>query len=260
LQEDILSVESISDGLGTGIIGKKVYYYPSLTSTMEIARREAKQRVVEGTVVVAGEQTEGRGRLQRFWISPEGSISVSVVLYPEAAYLSNMIMVASLAVVHSIEVVSGLKPVIKWPNDVLINDKKVCGILIESGVIKGTVNHVILGIGLNVNVDVARYPEIPENATSISNEMGERVSRLHILRQLLIEIEQLYMALPSGKTVYEEWRKKLVTLGQNVCVKSGETIYEGLAESVDIDGSLLLRTSDDSLTKILAGDVVTLRV
>ena len=128
--------------------------------------------------------------MQRSWISPEGSISVSIVLYPEAAYLSKMIMVASLAVVRSIEVVTGLKPVIKWPNDVLINDKKVCGILLESDVVRGTVNHVILGIGLNVNVDVAGYPEIPVNATSISNEMGEHVSRLRILRQLLIEIEQ----------------------------------------------------------------------
>ena len=256
----MLSVESISSGLGTHIIGRKVFYYPSLDSTMAVARRETKKQVAEGTVVVAGEQTAGRGRLQRSWISPEGSISVSIVLYPEAAYLSKMIMVASLAVVRSIEVVTGLKPVIKWPNDVLIDDKKVCGILLESDVVRGTVNHVILGIGLNVNVDVAGYPEIPVNATSISNEMGEHVSRLRILRQLLIEIEQLYIALPSGKTVYEEWSKRLVTLGQNIRVKSGETIYEGLAESVDIDGSLLLRTSDGSLTKIVAGDLVTLRV
>ena len=127
---DSLSADSISRDLETRFVGQRVMYYPSLTSTMEAARQEAQQGVVEGTVVVAGEQTAGKGRLKRAWLSPGGNIALSVILRPGVADLSSLIMLASLAVVHSIETVTGLKSQIKLPNDVLINGKKVCGILI----------------------------------------------------------------------------------------------------------------------------------
>jgi BirA family biotin operon repressor/biotin-[acetyl-CoA-carboxylase] ligase len=167
-------------------------------------------------------------------------------------------MVASLGVVHCIEKVTGLKSRIKWPNDVLINDKKVCGILIESGVKGNRVGYATLGIGINVNLRLSDFPEISSVATSLSHELGRDVSRLDMLRCLLAEIERLYLALPSGDSVYQEWRDNLVTLGKKVQVSSDETTYEGIAESVASNGSLLLRQSDGSLTKIVTGDV-TLR-
>jgi len=257
--ENSLSPISITNNLGTRFIGQRVIYYPSLTSTMETARREAQQGAAEGTVVIADEQTGGRGRMRRTWLSPKGSIALSIILYPKVDYLSSLIMLASLAVVRSIEAVAGLKSQIKWPNDVLINGKKVCGILIESDVQRHVVEYAIIGVGINVNLRLIDFPDILPNATSISDELGKEVSRLDIIRRLLIEIEGLYLALPAGEAIYEQWRDRLVTLGERVHIKSGKTTYKGIAESVTRDGSLLLRHQDGSLTKIVAGDVITLR-
>ena len=253
-----LSAASITTNLETRFIGQRVIYYPSLTSTMEVAKREAQQGAAEGTVIIADEQTAGKGRMKRVWLSPTGSIALSIILYPDVTYLPSLVMLASLAVVHSIEAVIDLKAQVKWPNDVLINGKKVCGILVESEVRRNIVGYAILGIGINVNLRLADFPEISPIATSLSEELGREVLRLDLVRRLLVEIERLYLALPAGGTIYEEWRDRLMTLGKRVSVKWGTTRYEGIAESVAREGSLLLRHSDGSLTKIVAGDV-TLR-
>jgi BirA family biotin operon repressor/biotin-[acetyl-CoA-carboxylase] ligase len=258
MEESSLSSAAITDNLGTRFIGQRVIYYPNLPSTMDEAKRQAQKGAREGTVIIAGEQTAGRGRIKRAWLSPRGSLALSIILYPEMGYLSSLIMVASLGAVHCLEKVAGLKSQIKWPNDVLVNGKKVCGILIESEVKGNRADYAILGIGINVNLKPSDFPEISPTATSLSHELGRDVSRLDMVRCLLTEIERLYLALPSGDAVYREWRDRLVTLGKKVQVSSEETTYKGVAESVASDGSLLLRQSNGSLTKIVAGDV-TLR-
>ncbi len=253
-----LSAASISHNLDTRFIGQRVIYYPTVTSTMEIARRETQNGAAEGTVILADEQTAGRGRLKRLWLSPRGSVALSVILYPALEYLPYVIMMASLAVARSIEVVTGLNAGIKWPNDIFINGKKVCGILIENEVQKGKVNFVIVGIGINVNLGLADYPEILPIATSLSDELGREVSRLDIIQRLLAEMESLYLAVTAGESIYEEWRDKLIMLGKRVTVTIGEARYEGTALSVERDGRLLLRLPDGSLAEVVAGDV-TLR-
>jgi BirA family biotin operon repressor/biotin-[acetyl-CoA-carboxylase] ligase len=255
MEEDSLSPAAITNNLETLFIGQRVIYYSSLSSTMDVARRQAQQGAIEGTVVIAEEQTAGRGRIKRAWLSPRGSIALSILLYPGMAYLSSLIMVASLAVVHCVDKVTGLKSQIKWPNDVLVNDKKVCGILIESDVRGNSVDYAIIGIGINVNLRLSDFPEISPTATSLSHELRREVSRLAMIRCLFAETERLYLALPAGESVYREWRDNLVTLGKRVQVNSGKITYKGVAESVANDGSLLLRQSDDSQIKIVAGDV-----
>ncbi len=255
--EDNLSAAAITQGLETRFVGQRVIYYPRLTSTMDAARQEAQNGAAEGTIVIADEQTAARGRLERVWLSPTGNIGLSIILYPSLSYLSSMIMLASLAVVHSVEAATGLKSQIKWPNDVLINGRKLCGILIESDV-RGSMVRLVIGIGINVNLRPADFPEILPIATSLSRELGSQVSRLKVLRCLLVDIERLYLALATGDSLYPEWRDRLVTLGRRVHVKTGEVVYEGVAESVARDGSLWLRGPDGSLTRIVAGDV-TLR-
>jgi len=131
----------------------------------------------------------------------------------------------------------------------------VCGILIESDVQGNTVHYTIIGIGINVNLRLADFPEILPIATSLSDELGRDVSRLSVIRCLLVEIERSYLTLSAGGSIYQEWRDRLVTLGKKVRVKSGENMYEGIAESVTGDGSLLLRQRDGSLTRMVAGDV-----
>ena len=258
MTEDSLSANTIMEGMETRFIGRKVLYFPSVTSTNEIAKQEARQGTDEGTVIITDEQTGGRGRLKRAWLTPEGNIALSIILYPDISCLPSLIMLASLAVVHSIEETTDLKSQIKWPNDVLINGKKVCGILIESDVQGNNVNYVVIGIGINTNLRLSEYPEIQLTATSLYNELGREVPRLSVVRHLLTQIERLYLIISTGRSIYEEWRGKLVTLGKSIRVTTGEAVYEGVAESAAQDGSLILRGLDGKLNKIVAGDV-TLR-
>ena len=258
LNEEILTPELVSRDLGTQIIGHRILYHPTLTSTMDIARQAILEGTEEGTVVIADEQTAGRGRLKRSWLTPTGNIALSVVLYPLVSDLPSMIMVASLAVVRCVTAVTGIKARIKWPNDVLINNKKVCGILIETDArtsASGRSHYAILGIGINVGFKPTDFPEVQSIATSLSIEVGSRVSRLTLVRHLLGEMDRLYQELQSGISPFEDWRDSLITLGQHVRVTGGETILEGLAESVEKDGSLVLRCKDGTLKKIIAGDV-----
>ena len=252
---DRLSATAITKNLGTRFIGQRTLYYPYLTSTMNIAKQEAQSGASEGTVIIAGEQTAGRARLQRIWLTPKGNIALSVILYPHLTHLPSLIMLASLAVVNCIKVTTRLKPQIKWPNDILINGKKTCGILVESDVRTNIAHYAIIGIGINIDLRPTDFPEIQTIATSLTQELGQDVSRLTIIRSLLVEIEKLYLALTTGESLYEEWRDNLVTLGQEIRVQSGETTYEGIARSVAHDGSLLLRDKDGHLITIVAGDV-----
>jgi BirA family biotin operon repressor/biotin-[acetyl-CoA-carboxylase] ligase len=256
--EESLSAAAITDGLATRFIGHEVSCYPSLPSTNDVAKTRSQEGAKEGMVIVAEEQTAGRGRIKRRWLSPRGGIALSIILYPPLDYLSSLIMVASLAVAGSIERVTGLKAQIKWPNDVLVNGKKVCGILVESDVRGNKVDYAVIGIGINVNLKLSEFPQIAPMATSLSQELGRDVSRREIVRSLLTEAERLYMALSEGDLVFKQWRERLVTLGQEVQVSSAEATYKGIAESVARDGSLLLRQPDGNLLKIVAGDV-TLR-
>jgi len=253
--EKNISTASITGNLATRFIGQRVFYYPQVTSTMEVARQKTRQGAAEGTVIIAEEQTAGKGRMRRPWLTLGGNVALSIILYPEVLHLPYLIMLASLAVVHSIEKITGLEPQIKWPNDVLVNNKKVCGILIESDVRKQEVASAIIGIGINVNLKLADCPELIPIATSLADESGKDVPRADLIRHLLVETERLYLTLPVGEAVYQEWRNRLVTLGRRVQVSSGKAILEGIAESVAQDGSLSLRHLNGSSTKIIAGDV-----
>jgi BirA family transcriptional regulator, biotin operon repressor / biotin---[acetyl-CoA-carboxylase] ligase len=225
---------------------------------MDVARKAAKEGASEGTVVVAEEQTTGRARLGRTWINPPGVVAVSIILHPEMSQLIRLTMVASLATSRCIEKATGLKTTIKWPNDVLVNGKKISGILTESALRGQSVDWAVIGIGINVNFDPKVYPEIADIATSLSVELDKKVSELEVLLHLLSELEFFYSALRRDEPIYEKWRDKLETLGKVVQVKTGADLEKGYAESVDEDGALILRRSDGSLARILAGEV-TLR-
>ncbi len=222
---------------------------------MDVAKEKAGEGAEEGLVVLAEEQSRGRGRLGREWLSPGGSLSLSILLRPTLPLLPSLIMLASLAVVHTIEKNTGLKASIKWPNDVLMRGKKVCGILIENAIEGQRVLYSVIGIGLNVNLDIKEYPQISSLATSLSQELGKEVDRQQVLQSLLEEVEKLYLALRQGISLHREWQARLETLGKRVRASWGDRVEEGYAEAVDEEGGLLLRRSDGSQVKILAGDV-----
>lgn len=242
----------------TRLIGREVLYYPRLPSTMDEARRLAQEGAKEGTVVVAGEQTAGRGRYGRRWCSPQGALALSVVLRPTLPLLPGIGMAAPLAVVYALKRGWGVAAGLKWPNDVLLKGKKLAGILVESGVRGGEVDFAILGIGLNVNLDPQAFPEIAQTATSLSMEIGREISPWDALPLLLEELDRLYLALKAGEPVFQWWREKLETLGQAVRVSGPQGVLEGIAEDVAPDGSLMLRLPDGRLLPLYSGEV-TLR-
>ena len=253
-----LSVSLIKNKLSTRFIGQKIVYYPILASTMETAREAARQGTANGTVIIAGEQTAGKGRLQRNWVSPGGNIALSMVLYPEAANLPYLIMIASLAAASAVESVTGIKAQIKWPNDILVKGKKTAGILIENALKGDKASYSVIGIGINVALQTGEFKDIAATATSLEEETGNRVSREAVISSLFSEFERLYLKLPGTDTIFKEWRARLITLGQPVTAAWGLKKISGIAESVDASGALLIRLADGSLTKVVAGDV-TLR-
>ena len=226
---------------------------------MDVARQEVGRGAAEGTVVVAGEQTAGRGRQGRSWLSPHGSLALSVVFRPSLSHLTALGMIAPLGVVRAVRRATGLETGIKWPNDVLLGGKKVCGVLVESGLRGGQVDYAIAGLGLNVDFDPAAWPEIADIATSLSAGLGHSLPLGEVLGPLLEELDRLYLSLRAGEPVYREWQAHLETIGQRVTVRGEGWQEEGVAEGVDPDGSLLLRREDGTLRRLFSGEVLSLR-
>ncbi len=223
---------------------------------MNVARDEAAAGAPHGAVVIAEEQTAGRGRFGRRWVSPAGkNLYVTLILRPDAGRLRALSMVVPLAVCRAVEAVTPLRPVIKWPNDVLLGERKLAGVLIEGESSGAELVHALAGIGLNVN-DPIDDPEIATIATSLSRELGEKTSRETVLAALLNELEDAYNAPPSD--VYSGWRSRIVTLGQSVRLTFRDDVHEGVAEDVDTEGSLILRLNDGTRRTFEAGEV-TLR-
>lgn len=242
--------------LKTRFVGHRTLYYPVVSSTQDAAKQAAKDGAREGTIAIADHQTAGRGRLGRKWLSsPDNSIMVSIVLHPDMEQLHQLNMVAALAVAQSIEKLTGLKATLKWPNDVLIEGKKVSGALVESDVQGEQVGSAIVGIGLNVNLDTSSLTDISATATSLKEMLGKEVSRPQMLEGLLCEFEEVYQALRHGQPVRKEWQARLETLGKHIVVRRADDMLEGCAESVDNDGNLLVRCADGQVITVTAGDV-----
>lgn len=246
--------------LGTEVVGRRVVCLDRVSSTMDVARREAGKGAEDGTVIVAEEQTAGRGRFDRRWLSPRGEdLLLSVVLRPKLSQLAGVNMAATLAVLRTAVKVAGLTPTIKWPNDVRVDGKKLCGILVEDAIERGEIRYAIVGVGLNVNMDAARYPEIAETATSLAAAAGQRLSRLLVLRTLLQEMDRLYVGLRRGESPYVDWRANLETLGKRVQVRWRDSVEEGVASDVDVQGNLVLTKVGGRKVTLVAGEV-TLQV
>jgi BirA family biotin operon repressor/biotin-[acetyl-CoA-carboxylase] ligase len=228
---------------------------------MDEAWRLAQDGAPDGTVVLAEEQTAGRGRLQRSWWAPAGSsLLLSLLLRPAwpARQAQRLTMVCSLAVCEAIGEVAGVRAEVKWPNDVLIEGRKVCGILTELDVVGERLGTAVVGIGINVNVDFEGAPEMLAPATSLMRAAGRTVSRLDLLVALLKGIELRYLAACGGRSYHREWAERMATLGREVQVSGGAQVWHGVALDVDEDGALWVRAEDGSVQRVLAGDV-TLR-
>ena len=255
-----LDVKPVAVSLHNSAIGHRIIYLPTVTSTMDIARQEAERGAEEGTVVVAETQTAGRARFGRRWLSTPGqNLAFSVLLYPSRWACSRLSVMSPVAVLRAIRQVTGLSATLKWPNDVRLDGKKVCGILIETTIENSEVRSAILGIGINVNYNPSEEPQADFTATSLAAELGKPVSRDELLQAILAELGLAYSHLEEWDRVWYDWRSSLETLGKQVQVRWGEQVEEGVAEDVDAEGNLLLRRPDGTLVALTAGEV-TLQV
>lgn len=245
-------------GLYTAVIGRSIRYYQSTGSTMDDAAQWARDDAEEGAVVVAETQTSSRGRFGRRWTSDSGNLYFSVLFRPDTDGLPLLSPLAGVAVARSIRQVAGLYPAIKWPNDITMDGKKVAGILAESALSGNRVEHAVVGIGINVALDVSSDPEIAATATSLNDRADFEVNRPELLRRILQHMDALYLDLKRGRSPIQEWRRWLDTLGQRVVVSHHGSTDSGVAEDVDEHGNLLLRRADGQLLTLTAGDI-TLR-
>ncbi|MDY6863279.1 MAG: biotin--[acetyl-CoA-carboxylase] ligase [Thermodesulfobacteriota bacterium] len=251
---------SIKNNLKTSYIGKKIYYYDVTDSTNIKAKELAMDGEKEGSIILAEAQTAGRGRLKRKWLSPKGSnILLSVILRPrlELKEVFLITMVASVAIAKIVRSHIKLAAEIKWPNDIYIKGKKVCGILTEFNTEKEIIDFIVLGVGINVNFNTAFYPEIKEVATSLSMEKGKKISRNKLLLQFLFQLEKEYEELKRKKVeeLRKSWCDYSCVLGKNVTIESFGTIYYGKALNIDKEGSLIIQNKEGQLERILSGDV-----
>lgn len=236
--------------------GWRLDYHRTVGSTMDIAREAALAGAQEGYIVLAEEQTAGRGRQGRAWRSvPGANLSFTIVLRPDLAAAGRLAMLVPLAVAEGVERATSLQPAIKWPNDLQINGRKVCGVLIDLDTVGDRPAFALVGIGLNVNHDPSDAPELRDIATSLSTAAGRPLDREAVLIAVLERLHTLLAEARAGIDVRPRWRARLAMLGKEVTIRSGETVERGIAEDVDADGSLVLLRSDGTRVTFAAGEV-----
>ncbi len=250
-----LVAATIRQGLFTRIVGRRLLYYPEVSSTMDEAAKLGEGDAEEGAVVVAEVQRAGRGRRGRSWVSQPGNLLVSVLFRPTLEALPFISIIGGIAAARAVRKVTGLDPKIKWPNDLLIGGRKAAGILAESAIAGDTVWYAVLGVGINVSLETGRTEEISATATSVNAAAGREVPREDLLRQFLMDLDALYLALGQGNSPIAEWQDLLETTGQRLVAAWGDDTFTGVAEGTDDLGNLLLRQDDGTLLTLTAGDV-----
>ena len=259
---DLLHADDLlSRVTGNRIIGRDIWVFEETHSTNDVVEKLARDGVREGAVVFAESQTQGRGRLGRKWLSPRRkglwfSVLLRPNLLPQAA--TQLTVAAAAALLRAIRQQTDLTPQIKWPNDILVNGRKVAGVLTELNAELDQIKYVILGIGVDVNLGPGDWPaDLAKLATSLKIESGRTICRAELAAAILLELDRDYTRICQRQfaRICEEWEKQCNTLGRNVSIRIGNRLLQGRAESLDEDGALLLRTEHGHLERIMGGDV-----
>jgi BirA family biotin operon repressor/biotin-[acetyl-CoA-carboxylase] ligase len=258
---DLLTPSEVNPLLRTKWMGRTIHHFHSVDSTNLAAYQLALQGAEEGEIVIAESQKKGRGRLGRKWFSPPRSnLYVSIILRPKIPphEASLITLMAAVATAGAVQKFSGLQPLIKWPNDILLKDRKLAGLLNEIHSEMDRIHFIILGIGVNLNMDEKMFSkEIRNLATSLKREMGQPISRKAFLGTLLQELETWYETfLEEGAApVLKAWRERSQIQGRLVKVTSSREVLVGTAIDVDSDGALILETKEGERKRVVAGDV-----
>ena len=258
---DLLLPAAVQSGLDTKIIGVEMIHKDSVDSTNKLAKKLAYEGAADGTVIVAEEQTGGKGRLERKFFSPRSNgIYFSLILRPKCLPKDapKFTLMAAVAVANAMQSFK-LPAQIKWPNDIMFDGRKVVGILTELSAQIEKVNYIVVGIGINANIKPKDFPDdIKKVAASLSEINGGEISRIDFFRAVLEECDKLYTTINAEgfNKIFEQWKKFNITLGRKVKVISAETgeSFFGIAEDIDEDGALIVAT-DKGRQTLYAGDV-----
>lgn len=258
----MMQPKKVKARLRTRFMGRTIHYFRRVASTNDVAKEFAARGAKEGTVIVAETQTRGRGRLGREWVSPEGGIWLSVILRSTVNLkdASKLTLTASVAVARTLNKIYDVKAEIKWPNDVQIDGRKVCGILTEATARDKTADFFVVGIGVNANIDLSSLPKLlRDSTTSLKEELKRNIEREQFLSALLTEIERYYDAFSRRKfdSILKEWRSLCSHLGSQVKIASFDETFEGLAVDVDENGALLVKLKDGTTRRVVSGDITT---
>lgn len=244
-----------------GSWGQPLHLFESVASTQDEARMLAEQQTAEGTLVIAEEQTAGRGRQGRPFYSPSGrGIWMSLVMRPvqPLQYMSQLTLLAAVAVCRALRNTTQLDIGIKWPNDLLIDGRKVCGILIESAAEDGRVRYAIAGIGIDANLTAEDLPEhLQSIVTSLRIESGQVIDRTSIVAEVISELETLYQCYTDEgfAPIAALWESMAISIGKSIQVHNAQGSFQGIAQGLGINGELLLRLADDQVIPIYSGDI-----
>ncbi len=252
--------EDLENEIHTKLIAKKIFAFETLSSTNDFAKRLAQNDDHDGTLVLANEQTKGRGRQGRHWYAPPNfGLWFSIILKPNqpAQKFGIVSLLAAVAVAKTIEQMTSLEPALKWPNDVFINSKKVSGVLIESQFSNNQPVSLILGFGLNVNQKQGDFPEeIRETATSLREQIKYEIDRVSLLINLLHNLEHLYFEFKEGNfnVIINSWKERCPFLGKDVSIKQSRGEIEGRFENLDEYGRMVLRLEKGEIKHLNAGE------
>lgn len=261
MKPDTLDKLTLINALTTSVMGSNLEIIKSTVSTQEDARQRAELGAPEGTVIIAEEQTGGKGRMGRKWFSPYGKgIWMSVVLRPQQPleYTSQLTLLTGVAVCRAIRKTTNVQVGIKWPNDILLDQHKISGILLESTVEDKVVRYCIAGIGISANVDAEDYPEeLRDIATSLKIAIGSSVDRTLLITAVLDEFEKLYQLYNQEGflPIASLWEALSVTINQEVTINTPQGVREGIAVGLDPSGALLVDMGMGHIVPIISGDV-----
>lgn len=254
--------DKISKNLNTKYIGKDMYIFNEVMSTNTIAKFLSMNGVGNGAVVISEKQTKARGRSGKNWESPLGGVWLSIILNPNVTHskIPLITLATGVAVENTLKRIGIENAEIKWPNDILIQDKKVCGILTEAITSFNTIESVIIGVGIDANINTENFPqELQENMTTLNEEIGEKVDENLLIRLFLEEFEKISEQFINEEyeTILKEWRKNSYTIGKIVEVhKPFSKPYDGYVLGISRDGSLVVEKIDGTLEKVISGECI----
>ena len=259
--EHIKSSE-ILNNLKTDYTGKELYVYREVSSTNTVAKFLSMNGIENGSVIISETQTSGRGRSGKQWESPLGGVWLSIVLNPQPnqTELPLITLATGVAVAKTLEKMGIENPEIKWPNDVMINGKKVCGILTEAITHLNTIETVIIGVGINVNIDMEKFPRHLRNTTTtLKEELGEKCAEHAVIATFLEEFEKISELFnhEGYEIILKEWRKHSYSIGKNVEVRMPfKKSYNGYVIGINKQGALIIEKKDGTLKKVISGECI----